>query len=238
MVSFALPRVLVSVLVLATAAHAAVIGTRTQPVGRVLERAAAVSEPSEGRMTNAKRLAAGLPPLPAKKNTRGNVRPRASPVVQVIITRQMSNYGGVPAHGGPQGPATMINNGLRHNNLQVEKGGYWIGYAPEDAQILGDSSANYLTGGLHFTASPVQAPEPYTLANTVFESSIWDYDASTGQISLVWTNADITTAPCKIYFYTNDSSSTPETIFTPDLEATQAAKPGNYLEVVYSLESP
>ncbi|KAG8909011.1 hypothetical protein FRB99_000114 [Tulasnella sp. 403] len=113
--------------------------------------------------------------------------------------------------------------------MLVNSQGTYLGgatYANQD--ILGPNSPNFLYVWPVLTASTTQEPGPYFIPGTVSETSVWEYDAETGELHLVWTNPDGSTVTGDIYQWTDEQQES-TAIFTPDIDAMMATNPGTYM---------
>ncbi|KAG8906509.1 hypothetical protein FRB99_006729 [Tulasnella sp. 403] len=145
------------------------------------------------RMTNAKRFAAGLPPLPPTRRTkRTALMPRASPGVPGF---QIVNENNQVVYNDPTTVYSKTGTGRDEGILYDGSGSTALYYAgvsqTSDPPNLSPGSTDYVTietvqpGTIDPTAAD---PVPY--GGVVYEAVVWVYDSGTGEVTFNWNNAN------------------------------------------------
>ncbi|KAG8897539.1 hypothetical protein FRB99_008099 [Tulasnella sp. 403] len=205
-----------------------------------------------GRMTNAKRFAAGLSPLPPKSGHTCSVSG-----IQEELTLRLQDFGGPEQvfsslarvlklyadTGVPFMTFSSVNfesNGLAYLDLyNVEDGTYFVATTPSTALTLstpdtpGDTT--YVTLSTSTTYNTVQTTQDYPGDNTlVQESAGWlpvDVEQTTS-FEFSWVNPDGTSIGCLLY---QSSDPAMGIIATADINAVQVTYPGTYRQVYFIL---
>ncbi|KAG8909028.1 hypothetical protein FRB99_000131 [Tulasnella sp. 403] len=175
------------------------------PYGTMVDSVKARSVSGDGLTTNAKRIAAGLPPFPPARRT-GTLSPRASPVPVTSGTLRARRLDGTPVDFGETMEFTMLDIGLPRlvahwTNSPLWHPGYYIGTAiTDDTGVLQPGTFNYVyltaTSALTYDPRPVVDAENGIFA---YESAIWLYHPADRSLTLQWINADGTSNPVTIF---------------------------------------
>ncbi|KAG8909031.1 hypothetical protein FRB99_000134 [Tulasnella sp. 403] len=147
-------------------------------------------------MTNAKRFAAGLPPLPPTRRTRRSaLRPRQSNspegLYQIIdqTTGQVLGQTGALFNANPGGSVT--------HGVLTSDGGYVTAYAFNGAQNIVPGSTDWVQVDIEIPSPApdfsTDRPQPRD-GSSVYEVANWDLDPSTGSLTFTWINSDGTPA--------------------------------------------
>ncbi|KAG8908161.1 hypothetical protein FRB99_008704 [Tulasnella sp. 403] len=233
MVRFSFPHVVLTTVLFTAVMAAAIVPPRVRPgnsdFALVKHREQAGTRtllPGE-RMTNAKRFAAGLPPLPPKPTrTRKVLRQAGSPVVSIVSTGILFVRSSTTSEALFSAPAALFETGLLHTHVWFASDGtYYAGTAPANADTLQPGSPNFVTARDNPFISTQQTPDPNFSSDhsIVGETAVWDFTPDPllplfGTLTFTWTNPDNTPVACLLYWDT----STHELIAQPDTSSSSS----------------
>ncbi|KAG8906361.1 hypothetical protein FRB99_007045 [Tulasnella sp. 403] len=179
----------------------------------LLAKSRGQTSPASGigsRDTNAKRFAAGLPPLPParKSRTRRILAPRSSPIP--VASGQLGlRYDNGQALATDVVTMTLLDIGLPYYVAQWTNSGSsspaYIGFAAynDDRGYATTGTYNFasLNGlpWLNDNLTPAQSPSDPTI---LYETAVWTYDPTTRSLTAHWVNGDGTEPPEQPYLYT------------------------------------